>query len=87
MADVAFTCSSEIPEQTVEEQKKKAQSHRRTARLLRLWRRACMAIAEWAFRARQHETLAQLNDYLLADVGLMREKQIVDRSKLFYWPS
>jgi len=29
--------------------------------------------------------LAWLNDHLLADVGLTREKQIVEISKLFYW--
>jgi uncharacterized protein YjiS (DUF1127 family) len=44
-----------------------------------------MAIAEWDSRALQRERLARLNDHLLADVGLTRERQIVDPSKLFYW--
>jgi uncharacterized protein YjiS (DUF1127 family) len=44
-----------------------------------------MVLAEWDSRALQRERLAQLNDHLLADVGLTREQQLVDRSKLFYW--
>jgi uncharacterized protein YjiS (DUF1127 family) len=44
-----------------------------------------MVLAEWDSRALQRERLAQLNDHLLADVGLTREKPIVDRVKLFYW--
>ena len=44
-----------------------------------------MVIAEWDSRALQRERLAWLNDHLLADVGLTREKQIVEISKLFYW--
>ena len=55
--------------------------------LPRLWRRACTVLAEWHSRARQRETLARLNDHLLADLGLTREKPIVEVSKLFYWPS
>jgi uncharacterized protein YjiS (DUF1127 family) len=85
MAKVAFTCSSKILEQTVEMRENKAHSLRRIAQLHGLWRRACVALAEWDSRALQRERLAQLNDRLLADVGLVREKQIVDRSKLFYW--
>jgi uncharacterized protein YjiS (DUF1127 family) len=85
MANLAFTCPSRIREQTVEARGKKAHSLRRTARLLRLWRRAYTVIAEWDSRALQRERLAHLNDHLLADVGLTREKPIVDRSKLFYW--
>jgi uncharacterized protein YjiS (DUF1127 family) len=69
----------------MEEQKKKAHSLGRIARFLQLWRRACMVIAECDSRALQRERLAQLNDHLLADVGLTREKQIVDVSKLIYW--
>jgi uncharacterized protein YjiS (DUF1127 family) len=85
MANLAITCSSKIWEQTIEAREKKAHSLRRIARFLQLWRRACMGIAEWDSRALQRERLAQLNDHLLADVGLTREKQIIDRSKLFYW--
>ena len=64
---------------------KKAPSHRRIARLLGLWRLACMVIAEWDSRALQTERLTWLNDHLLADLGLTREKQIVEVGRLFYW--
>ena len=83
MANLAFTYPSKIPETTVNERKKRA--HSLIARLLRLWRRACMVLAEWHSRVLQRERLAQFNDHLLADIGLTREKQIVDASKLFYW--
>ena len=85
MANVAFTCPSNIWEHSVEAREKKAPSLRRVARLPGLWSRACMVLAEWDSRALQRERLAQLNDHLLADVGLMREKQVVDPSKLFCW--
>ena len=85
MANVAFTCPSKIWEHSVEAREKKAHSLRRVASLLRLWRRACTALAEWSSRALQCESLPQLNDYLLADIGLRREKQIVDPSMLFCW--
>ena len=85
MAHIAFTCPSKIRERNVEAQEKKAHSLGRIARLPGLWRRACMVIAEWDSRALQRERLAWLNDHLLADVGLTREKQIVEISKLFYW--
>jgi uncharacterized protein YjiS (DUF1127 family) len=85
MANLAFTCPSKMRELTVEAREKKAHSLRRLARLLGLWRRACMVLAEWDSRALQRERLAQLNDHLLADVGLTREKQIVEVPKLLYW--
>jgi len=85
MAHIAFTSPSKIREQSVKARENKAPGLRRTARLPGLWRRACMALAEWDSRALQRERLAQLNDHLLADVGLMREKPIVDPSKLFCW--
>ena len=85
MAHIAFTYPGKIREQTVAAWDKNAHSLRRVARLRGLWRRACMALAEWDSRALQRERLAQLNDHLLADVGLMREKPIVDPSKLFCW--
>ena len=85
MANLAFTCPLKIRGQTVEGRETKAHSLRRIARLAGLWRRACIILAEWDSRALQRERLAQLSDHLLADVGLMREKPIVDVSKLFYW--
>ena len=85
MANVAFTCPSNIREQTVEAREKKVHRVRRIARLLGLWRRTRMVIAEWNSRVLQRERLAGLNDHLLADIGLRREKQIVDVSKLVYW--
>jgi len=85
MANLAFTCSSKIRALTVEARENNAHSPGSVARLPGLWRRACMVLAEWDSRALQRERLAQLNDHLLADVGLTREQQLVDRSKLFYW--
>ena len=85
MANVAFTCSSKIREQIVEMRGTKAHSLGGSAPLLRLWRRACMVLAEWDSRGLQRERLAQLNDHLLADVGLTREKPIVEVSNLFCW--
>jgi uncharacterized protein YjiS (DUF1127 family) len=85
MANVAFTCPSKIRQRTVERRANKPHSATRIASLLRLWRRACIVIAECDSRALQRERLAQLNDHLLADVGLTREKQIVEVSKLFCW--
>ena len=85
MAHIPFTYPSKIREQTVGAWEKKAHSLRRIAHLLRLWRRAWMVIAEWDSRVLQRERLAQLNDHLLADVGLTLRKQIVEVSKLFYW--
>ena len=85
MAHIAFTCPNKIREPAVEAREKKAHSLRRIARLPGQWRRVCMVLAEWDSRALQRERLARLNDHLLADVGLMREKQVVDPSKLFCW--
>jgi uncharacterized protein YjiS (DUF1127 family) len=82
---MAFTYPGKIREQAVAAREKKAHSLRRVGRLSGLWRRACMAIADWDSRAIQRERLAQLDDRLLGDVGLTREKQIVDPSKLFCW--
>ena len=83
MANIAFTWPNEVRGQTVEAPEKKAPSLKRVAHLLRLWRRACMVLVEWDSRALQRERLAQLNDHLLADIGLTREKQMVDASRLF----
>ena len=85
MANAAFICPSKFRVQTVQEPEKKAHSRGRAAPPLRLWRRACKVLAEWDSRALQRERLTQLNDHLLADVGLTRERPIVDVQKLFYW--
>jgi uncharacterized protein YjiS (DUF1127 family) len=85
MANIAITGPSKIRQHTVEAREKKADGLRHVARLLRLWRRACMVLAEWHSHAAQRESLARLNDHLLADVGITREKQIVEVSTLFYW--
>ena len=85
MANLAFTYPSKIRQRTVERRANKPHSATRIAGLQRLWRRVCMVIAEWDSRVLQRERLAWLNDHLLADVGLTREKQIVEISKLFYW--
>jgi uncharacterized protein YjiS (DUF1127 family) len=52
---------------------------------MRLCRRARALVATWRSRARQREALARLDDRLLADIGLTREAQIVECSKLFWW--
>jgi uncharacterized protein YjiS (DUF1127 family) len=52
---------------------------------MRLCRRARALVATWRSRARQHQALARLDDRLLADVGLTREAQMVECSKLFWW--
>ena len=41
--------------------------------------------ATWRSRARQRQALARLDDRLLTDVGLTREAQMVECSKLFWW--
>jgi uncharacterized protein YjiS (DUF1127 family) len=52
---------------------------------MRLCRRARALAATWRSRARQRQALARLDDRLLADIGLTREAQIVECSKLFWW--
>ena len=52
---------------------------------MRLGRRACALMANWRSRARQRQALARLDDRLLADIGLTREAQMVECSKLFWW--
>ena len=84
MADnIASTCPGKFWEHTGDARENKAHSLRWVARLLRLSRRACMVVADWDSRALQRERLAQLNDHMLADIGLTREKPIVDASRLF----
>ncbi len=56
-------------------------------KMLRLCRRACaVVVAAWRSRARQRDSLAQLDDHLLADIGLTREAQLVDCAKPFWCP-
>ena len=51
----------------------------------RLCRQTRALTAVWRSRARQREALARLDDRLLADIGLTREAQMVECSKLFWW--
>lgn len=53
--------------------------------LVRLCRQAQALAAIWRSRARQRQALARLDDRLLADIGLTREAQMVECSKLFWW--
>ncbi len=54
-------------------------------KVMRLCRQGRALAATWRSRARQREALARLDDRLLADIGLTREAQIVECSKLFWW--
>ena len=54
-------------------------------KVTRLCRQARLLAAMWRSRARQRKALARLDDRLLADIGLTREAQIVECSKLFWW--
>ena len=54
-------------------------------KVTRLCRQARALMAVWRSRARQREALARLDDRLLADIGLTREAQMVECSKLFWW--
>ena len=50
-----------------------------------LCRRACEQALARRARSRQLEALSRLDDRLLADIGLTREAQILEYSKLFWW--
>jgi uncharacterized protein YjiS (DUF1127 family) len=52
---------------------------------MRVCRMASALMAKRRSRARQQQALARLDDRLLADVGLTREAQMVECSKLFWW--
>jgi uncharacterized protein YjiS (DUF1127 family) len=54
-------------------------------KVMRLRRQARALVAMWRSRARQRQALARLDDRLLADIGLTREAQMVECSKLFWW--
>ena len=53
--------------------------------VMRLCRRAHDVMAEWRSGARQRRALARLDDRLLADVGITRQAQMMECSKLFWW--
>jgi uncharacterized protein YjiS (DUF1127 family) len=52
---------------------------------MRLWRQGVALAVAGRSLARQREALARLDDRLLADIGLTREAQMVECSKLFWW--
>ena len=54
-------------------------------KVMRLCRQARLLAAMCRPRARQRKALARLDDRLLADIGLTREAQMVECSKLFRW--
>jgi uncharacterized protein YjiS (DUF1127 family) len=54
-------------------------------KVIRLCRRAGEQAAARRSRSRQLEALSRLDDRLLADIGLAREAQILECSKLFWW--
>jgi uncharacterized protein YjiS (DUF1127 family) len=53
-------------------------------KVMRLCWRARALVATWRALARQRRALARLDDRLLADIGLTREVQMVECSKLFW---
>ena len=55
------------------------------SKVMHLCRQARLLAAMWRSLARQREALARLDDRLLADIGLTREAQMVECSKLFWW--
>ena len=54
-------------------------------KVIRLCRRACEQALARRSRSQQLEALCRLDDRLLADIGLTREAQILECSKLFWW--
>jgi uncharacterized protein YjiS (DUF1127 family) len=54
-------------------------------KVIRLCRWACEQALARRSRSRQLEALCRLDDRLLADIGLTREAQILECSKLFWW--
>jgi uncharacterized protein YjiS (DUF1127 family) len=51
---------------------------------LRQCRRLLVFIGDWRARCRQFQSLARLDDRLLADIGLTREQQSRECSKTFW---
>jgi len=56
-------------------------------KVMRLCRRARDVMAAWRSGACQRRALARLDDRLLADVGVTRQAQMMECSKLFWWCS
>ena len=54
-------------------------------KLLQFGRRTRVRVARWRALARRRAALARLDDRLLADIGLTREAQMVECSKLYWW--
>lgn len=54
-------------------------------KVMRLWRQGVALAVTCRSLARQREALARLDDRLLADIGLTRDAQMVECSKLFWW--
>jgi uncharacterized protein YjiS (DUF1127 family) len=54
-------------------------------KVIRLCRQACQRAVARRSRSRQLEALSRLDDRLLADIGLTREEQMMECSKLFWW--
>ena len=48
--------------------------------------RGCEAVLTWAERARQRRQLAELNDYMLRDIGLTRSDVAEEIRKPFWRP-
>jgi uncharacterized protein YjiS (DUF1127 family) len=55
------------------------------SKVMRLCWQARVLAGMWRSRACQRKALARLDDRLLADIGLTREAQMVECSKLFWW--
>jgi uncharacterized protein YjiS (DUF1127 family) len=55
------------------------------SKLLQLGRQTRVRAARWRALACQRAALARLDDRLLADIGLTREAQMVECSKLYWW--
>ena len=53
-------------------------------KIIRLCRRTCEQAVARRSRSRQLKSLSRLDDRLLADIGLTREVQMVECSKLFW---
>jgi uncharacterized protein YjiS (DUF1127 family) len=54
--------------------------------VIRFCRGARMAVAVWRARVRERQALAQLDDHLLADIGITREARIAECAKPFWHP-
>jgi uncharacterized protein YjiS (DUF1127 family) len=54
-------------------------------KVMRLCRQAHALVATRRSPARQRQALARLDDRLLADIGLTREAQMMECSRLFWW--